>query len=297
SALVALQMASQALHAGEITAALVGGVSLLGGPEALRMFERRGILQRGHFHLFDRRAQGAILGEGVGMVVVKTQAQARADGDRIYGLIRAVAVNNDGRTAGPTAPNVQAQKAVMRRALERSGLSAGQVSHVEVNGSGSEVTDLLELRAIESVYRPEGEGWCELGSMKPNIGHPLCAEGIASLIKVVLMLHHGERVPFLSAQEAMEHYDFAQSPFRFTRQARAWDDAPRVAAINAFADGGTNAHVLVEVAPAEDDTARMPLDPPVFRRIDLADGDARTPAAEATDPEDAAADVVEGAWE
>ncbi|MBB4730099.1 hypothetical protein, partial [Xanthomonas arboricola] len=80
---------------------------------------------------------------------------------------------------------------------------------------------------------------------------------------------HGERVPFLSAQEAMEHYDFAQSPFRFTRQARAWDDAPRMAAINAFADGGTNAHVLVEVAPAEGNTARMPLDPPVFRRVAL----------------------------
>ncbi|WP_313916890.1 SDR family NAD(P)-dependent oxidoreductase [Tahibacter sp.] len=267
SALVALSIAAQGLRSGEIDAALVGGVSLLNGPGALRLFEQRGILKRGAFHIFDRRAQGAILGEGVGMVVLKRHAQAVADGDRIYALVRAVAVNNDGRTAGPTAPNVHAQKDVMQQALDRSGWRAQDISHIDVNGSGSEITDLLELRAVEAVYRPDRVQPCELGSMKPNIGHPLCAEGIASLIKVVLMLHHGQRVPFLSAQEPMAHYDLDASPFRFTRQLRPWGDAPRVAAINSFADGGTNAHVIVEGAVAHADAWRQPIPAPVLKRV------------------------------
>jgi acyl transferase domain-containing protein len=310
SALVALNMAGQALRGGEITAALVGGVSVLGGPEALRMFERRGILQRGEYHIFDRRAQGAILGEGVGMVVVKTQSQARADGDRVYGLIRAVAVNNDGRTAGPTAPNVHAQKDVMRQALLRSGCGAEEIGHIDVNGSGSEVTDLLELRAIESVYRPQGGAPCELGSMKPNIGHPLCAEGIASLIKVVLMLDRGQRVPFLSAQEPMAHYDLERSPFRFTRTLRAWGEGRRLAAVNSFADGGTNAHVIVEGVPAETPSRRSPRPLPALQRVSMGGpgrdpGPARTETAgtETAQPHPQPASpaasevVVEGAWE
>ncbi|WP_313912526.1 SDR family NAD(P)-dependent oxidoreductase [Tahibacter sp.] len=315
SALVALNMAMQGLRGGEIDAALVGGVSLLNGPGALRMFEQRGILQRGEFHIFDRRAQGAILGEGVGMVVLKRHAQAVADGDQIYALVRAAAVNNDGRTAGPTAPNVHAQKDVMRRALDRSGWRAADISHIDVNGSGSEITDLLELRAIEAVYRPDRAQPCELGSMKPNIGHPLCAEGIASLIKVVLMLHHGQRVPFLSAREPMAHYDLDASPFRFSRQLRPWGEAPRVAAINSFADGGTNAHVIVEGGVAHADAWRQPLPVPALHRIDVSA--AGTPAsaapsvsvapspepqaawaeADATDPWGEGDLVTEGAWE
>jgi acyl transferase domain-containing protein len=269
SALVALNMAMQGLRSGEIDAALVGGVSLLNGPGALRLFEQRGILQRGEFHIFDRRAQGAILGEGVGMVVLKRQSQALADGDRIYALVRAAAVNNDGRTAGPTAPNIHAQKDVMQRALARSGWRAQDISHIDVNGSGSEITDLLELRAIEAVYRPDRSLVCELGSMKPSIGHPLCAEGIASLIKVVLMLHHGQRVPFLSAQEPMAHYDLQASPFRFTRQLRPWGDAPRVAAVNSFADGGTNAHVILEGSDTQAQARRQPIPLPALRRVRL----------------------------
>jgi polyketide synthase PksJ/polyketide synthase PksN len=305
SALVALNMAGQALRSGEIGAALVGGVSVLGGPEALRMFERRGILQRGEYHIFDRRAQGAILGEGVGMVVVKTQSQARVDGDRVYGLIRAVAVNNDGRTAGPTAPNVHAQKDVMRQALSRSGCRAEEIGHIDVNGSGSEVTDLLELRAIESVYRPQGGAPCELGSMKPNIGHPLCAEGIASLIKVVLMLERGQRVPFLSAQEPMAHYDLERSPFRFTRTLRAWGEGRRLGAVNSFADGGTNAHVIVEAVPAEATSRRSPRPLPPLQRVSMGGpGGEQSPAMQDAAQQHprpaspAASEVVaEGAWE
>ncbi|WP_437836523.1 SDR family NAD(P)-dependent oxidoreductase [Sorangium sp. So ce1153] len=247
SALVAMNMAVQALQAGEVESALVGGVSLLNGDGALRVFEQRGILSREPvMHLFDRRARGTVLGEGAGTVWLKRLDHALRDGDAVYAVIKGIAINNDGRTAGPAAPNPQAQRAVMERALAKSGKRAEDVGHIEVNGSGTEVTDLLELKAIESVYRPAGGEPCELGSMKPNIGHPLCAEGIASFIKAVLVLHHRQRVPFLSAEEPMLHYDVARSPFRFSRALSDAGDAPAVAAINSFADGGTNAHVIVE---------------------------------------------------
>nr|WP_269822512.1 beta-ketoacyl synthase N-terminal-like domain-containing protein [Dictyobacter vulcani] len=199
SALVGLNMAIQALRSGEIEAAVVGGVSVLPTEATHRLFQQRGLLcKTAAFHLFDERADGIVLGEGVGMVLVKTVRQAQQDGDRIYAVIKATAVNNDGRTAGPATPNLQAQKEVMQTALARSGKRAEEISYVEANGSGSMVTDLIELKAIQAVYGGCGMRPLGLGSIKPNIGHPLCAEGIASLIKVVLMLQQRQQVPFLS---------------------------------------------------------------------------------------------------
>ena len=270
SALVAMSMAMQSLRSGEIESALVGGVGLLANEGALQLFARRGILnEEGAFHLFDGRSHGAVLGEGAGMVWLKSVSQARRDGDTVYALIKALAINNDGRTAGPAAPNLQAQQEVMRQGLARSGLCAQDIPYIEVNGSGTLVTDLLELKAIQAVYRPQG-GLCELGSMKPNIGHPLCAEGIASFIKCVLMLHRGERVPFLSGQVPMPHYDLGASPFRFHRSGDPAGEPLTCAAINCFADGGTNAHVILQAPhPSEGYTPqRQPLPPPPLNKID-----------------------------
>jgi 3-oxoacyl-(acyl-carrier-protein) synthase/acyl carrier protein len=247
SALVALNLAVQSLNSAEISAALVGGVSLLESDDALKLFNQRGILSgEPQFHLFDRRASGTILGEGAGMVLIKRLEQALEDGDQIYAVLKGLAVNNDGRTIGTAAPNPQAQRDVMQAALAKSGKSPHEIDYIEVNGTGTLTTDLLELKVIQSIYRADNAAPCQLGSMKPNIGHPLGAEGIASLIKVVLMLHHRQWVPFLSAQQPMEHYDFAASPFRFSRTAAAWKGAPRVAAVNCFADGGTNVHLIVQ---------------------------------------------------
>jgi polyketide synthase PksJ/polyketide synthase PksN len=250
----------------------VGGVSLLNSDVPLRTFERRSILNRGgEFHLFDRRASGVILGEGAGMTWLKTVDRALSDGDTIYGVVKAVAINNDGRTAGPAAPNIQAQKAVMKRALEKCGKQAEEISYVEVNGSGTEVTDLLELKAIESVYRSATKAPCELGSMKPNIGHPLCAEGIASFIKCVLMLHHRRKVPFLSAQQPMRHYDWTSSPFYFSRTPSETGTGHRTVAINCFADGGTNAHVIIDAwhETRSKDHLRRPIEMPRLRKVEL----------------------------
>ncbi|WP_412679436.1 amino acid adenylation domain-containing protein [Brevibacillus fortis] len=272
SALVGMNMAIHSLRSGEIEAAIVGGVNVLNGDEAHRMFHQRGILsEEPAFHIFDRRAGGLVLGEGVGMVLLKTVEQALADGDEIHAVIKGVAVNNDGRTAGPATPNLQAQKEVMQTALARAGVKPEKISYIEANGSGSEVTDLLELKAIQSVYRSSNTAACGLGSIKPNIGHPLCAEGIASLIKVVLMLKHQKLVPFLSGQERMTHFHMESTPFYFHRQLSEWNDSTRTAAINCFADGGTNANVVLQSweEAVSRPNKRHPIAPPTLNRFDV----------------------------
>lgn len=282
SALVGMNMAVQALHSKEIASALVGGVCLLNTDEYHQIFQQRKLLsEEPSFHIFDKRASGVVLGEGVGMVLLKTVEQALADGDQIYAVIKAVAINNDGRTAGPATPSLQAQKAVMQAALDKSGKRAEDISYIEVNGSGSEVTDLLELKAIHSVYRSSTTSPLGLGSVKPNIGHPLCAEGIASFIKVVLMLQHQQFVPFLSAEQAMAHYDMEASAFCFCRKPTHWSYTPSIAAINCFADGGTNAHVILEAwkEPSTREIRRKPLPPPELKPYDVRYGEVIKPLA------------------
>jgi len=284
SALVAMQAAIQALERSEVSAALVGGVNVLQSAAALQFFEQRELLAgTPAFHIFDARANGSLLGEGAGFVVLKTVKRALEDGDRIYALVKAIAVNNDGRTAGPNAPNLQAKKDVMRAALAASGRSPQEVGYIEVNGAGSELMDLIEIKALESVYGSDPGRPCELGSMKPNIGHPLCAQGIASFIKAVLTLQRGQKVPFLSAQQPMKHYDFASSPFRFSRVLTEWGDMPRVVAVSSFADGGTNAHVILEAWDSDGvPHRRRPLPPPALNRVSLDAPEAdEAPAVEA----------------
>ncbi|WP_444944874.1 SDR family NAD(P)-dependent oxidoreductase [Microbulbifer sp. ZKSA006] len=245
STMVATDIAIQALKSKAVNAALVGGVSLLTSDSTHRLFSQRNLLNNdGEFHIFDKRASGIVLSEGVGMAMLKTRQQAERDGDTIYALIKGISTNNDGRTAGPATPNVEAQKNVMKSALAKSGFSADDVEYIEVNGSGSTITDLLELKAIDSVYGRNVSKPCYLGSMKPNIGHPLCAEGIAGFIKTVLMLHKRSTVPFLSGQVPMDHFGIEASRFEFCRKPQPWDSG--LAVLNSFGDGGTNAHVVIQ---------------------------------------------------
>ena len=272
SALVAMNLAVQALTNGEISSAVVGGISLLTHDRIHRLFHQRNLLsQKSKFHVFDQRASGLILGEGVGLVLLKTLDQALKDADHIYAIIKALAVNNDGRTAGPATPNIHAQKEVMQMALARSGINPKEVDHIEANGSGSEVTDLLELKAIESIYRSSSMTPCSLGSIKPNIGHPLCAEGIASFIKLALMLGHQQFVPFISGEHSMTHYNMEASPFTFYRKPTPWAKVPQIGSLNCFADGGTNAHLIVQSwhAPKSRPPRRKPIPPPKLNRVDI----------------------------
>ncbi|WP_250540653.1 beta-ketoacyl synthase N-terminal-like domain-containing protein, partial [Bacillus subtilis] len=281
SALVGMNMAIQALRGGDIQSAIVGGVSLLSSDASHRLFDRRGILSKhSSFHVFDERADGVVLGEGVGMVMLKTVKQALEDGDTIYAVVKAASVNNDGRTAGPATPNLEAQKEVMKDALFKSGKKPEDISYLEANGSGSIVTDLLELKAIQSVYRSGHSSPLSLGSIKPNIGHPLCAEGIASFIKVVLMLKERRFVPFLSGEKEMAHFDQQKANITFSRALEKWTDSQPTAAINCFADGGTNAHVIVEAWEKDEKHAikRSPISPPQLKKRMLSPGEPKLEA-------------------
>ena len=272
SALVGMNLAVQALRSGDVDAAIVGGVSLLDSDATHRLFHQRNLLSpSAEFHVFDQRASGVVLGEGVGMVLLKTVEKAQEDGDRIYGVIKGLAINNDGRSVGPASPNIQAQKAVMQAALNRSGFGPSEVEYIEANGSGSEITDLIELKAIEAIYGGPGRSTCAIGSIKPNIGHPLCAEGIAGFIKLVLMLDRGQQPLFLSGQMAPAHYSFESSPFLFLRKTVAWNRQSRRVALNCFADGGTNAHVVLESwdGMVGHHIQRAPLARPVLKRQHL----------------------------
>ncbi|MGW0948892.1 amino acid adenylation domain-containing protein [Streptomyces sp. NPDC002623] len=285
SALVAMDMAVQALRTGSVESAVVAGVSLLADDRAHQVFGQRGLLNPGpEFHAFDGRAAGLVLGEGVGVVVLKPLAQARADGDRVLAVLEGIAINNDGRTAGPATPNLRAQKDVMAEALALSGRAPQDVGWVETNASGSTVTDLLELKAIEGVYGagPARSVRLALGSVKPNIGHPLAAEGIAAFIKVVLMLHHRQQVPFRSGQQPLPHFDLDASAMYFPREPRPWPAGADRAALNCFADGGTNAHLLLAPAPADHRAARAPLPQPPSERTVVVRGGAACEAPDAS---------------
>lgn len=278
SALVAMRAAADALATGLADLALVAGVSLLEDDSSHELFRRRGLLREdGEFHIFDRRAGGVVLGEGAGVVVLKPLDRAERDGDTVYAVIEGIALNNDGRTAGPATPNPAAQKEVMAEALRRAGLRPDRIGHLDVNGSGSELTDLLELKAIDAVYGEGRSTPLRLGSMKPNIGHPLCAEGIAAFIKVALMLHHQRTVPFLSGEEPMEYHPIDPDRLDLPRHSAPVDLAH--AALSSFADGGTNGHVILgRGGPGR----RGPLPPPDLDRRDVRTGGrvgaaARTP--------------------
>jgi len=269
SALVAMQMASDALKNQSIDYAIVAGVSILSSSFAHDIFAKRNLLQKeGIFHVFDNRASGVVLGEGCGVVVLKRMSTARRDGNTVYAKIESIGINNDGRTAGPASPNIVAQKSVMLEALRQADIDAKEINFLDANGTGSAITDLLELKSIESVYSDADRSQpLFLGSMKPNIGHPLCAEGIASFIKVALMLHKQSLVPFLSGQEPLTHFDIEASKLEFPYRAVSYPI--NYAAINSFADGGTNGHVIL--GHSNDTVPRVSMQPkelPLMKRMD-----------------------------
>jgi len=263
SAITGMVFASDALRSGRITMALVGGVSLLLTSDAHRLFAERKILsESGEFQIFDRRATGEVLGEGGGVVILKRLDDAIADGNPIYAVIKAIGMNNDGRTLGPGSPNIHAQRQVMTDALQSAGIGPEDVGYIEVNGGGSPVVDAVELKALSDVYRLDDRNLpsCFLGSVKPNVGHLLLASGLAGFIRCVLSVYHKKIPPFLSATEPFEYYDFSTSRIRFNRDAVDWQVAPgerRIAAQNSYPDGGTNVHVLVEEFVADNTYRRQ----------------------------------------
>ncbi len=257
SSLVAVHLACQALRSGECRMALAGGVNLILGPDIfVALSHSRMLAPDGRCKTFDAAADGFARGEGCGVIVLKRLSDARADGDRILAVIRGSAVNQDGPSSGLTAPNGPAQEAVIREALARANIAPREVGFVEAHGTGTQLGDPLEVHALGAVFGPDRSTTPPLwiGSAKTNLGHLEAAAGITGLIKVVLSLQHRMIPAHLHFTKPSPHINWADFPLRVPTQATAWEPigGRRIGGVSSFGFSGTNAHVVLEEAPAQE---------------------------------------------
>ncbi len=255
TSLVAVHFATQALLNGECDMALAGGVTIeLPQGRGYLYTEGEILSPDGHCHAFDHRAQGTVFGSGAGCVVLRRAADAIRDGDHIWAILKGSAVNNDGAAkAGYLAPSVDGQARCIAEAQAVAGVTADSVSYVECHGTGTYLGDPIEVAALTEAFRKttDGVGSCRIGSVKTNIGHLDTAAGVASLIKVALSLHHRQLPPTLGYEAPNPSIDFATSPFQVNDRLTDWTGpAPRRAGVNSLGVGGTNAHAVLQEAPA-----------------------------------------------
>ncbi|MGY0777280.1 SDR family NAD(P)-dependent oxidoreductase [Azospirillum argentinense] len=254
SSLVAMHQACRSLADGDCEAAIVGGVFINTTPRFQALCASAGMLSpTGLCHSFDDRADGFVPGEGVAALVLKPLDRALADGDPIHGVIRAIGVNQDGKTNGITAPSVASQTALERAVYERGGIDPATIGYVECHGTGTRLGDPIEIEALTAAFRTftDRRGFCGVGSVKTNIGHTVTAAGVAGVIKILLAMRHGRLPASLHLDQPNTHIDFAGSPFFIVDRPRDWPAGPlpRRAAVSSFGFSGTNAHAVIEEPP------------------------------------------------
>ena len=255
TSLVAIHSACQSLINQECDMALAGGVTIELPHGHGYLYQEGEILSDdGHCRAFDRKAKGTIFGSGVGLVVLRRLEDALADGDTVYAVVKASAVNNDGgRKVGYLAPSVDGQAEAVAEALNLSGVPADSISYIECHGTGTPVGDPIEIAGLTHAFRSltDRTGFCAVGSAKTNIGHLDTAAGVAGFIKVVEMLRHQSLVPNLHFREPNPEVDWPKTPFFVSDRTAAWrskSGEPLRASVNSLGVGGTNAHVVLEEA-------------------------------------------------
>ncbi len=254
SSLTAVHLARQAILAGECDVALAGGVNLSLHQSKYQLLQDMKVLSPdGEERTFDSAANGLVPSEGVGIVMLKRLDRALADGDRIHGVLRASTISHSGTGAGQYMPNIRVMEDTVARCVAASGLQAEDIGCIESHGTGTELGDPIELKALANALRrtTDAEAFCAIGT-KANIGHMEAASGVGSLIKVLLGMRHGRLSPCAKLRDVNRNFDVAQSPFVFPTDAADWPSnrrGTRAAGINSFGMGGSNAFVVVESHP------------------------------------------------
>jgi amino acid adenylation domain-containing protein/FkbH-like protein len=250
TSLTAVQLACQSLQSGQCDMALAGGVSLQTPRLRGYLYNEGEIFSNdGYCRPFSDDANGTILGEGVGIVLLKRLDDAVSDNDHIYAVIKGAALNNDGSLkAGYTAPSVQGQAEVIALSHHISSVDPETIGYVEAHGTGTPIGDPIEVAALTKAFRQKTDkkNFCAIGSLKSNIGHLDVAAGVAGLIKTTLMVHHGLIPPSLNVKDVNPELNISESPFYVNVGLNKWNQSPRRAGVSSFGVGGTNAHVILE---------------------------------------------------
>ncbi|SEN56975.1 amino acid adenylation domain-containing protein [bacterium A37T11] len=255
TSLLAVVQAVESIQRGQCEVAIAGGVTITVPVNSGHIYEEGAMFSKdGHTRTFDAQATGTVFSDGAGVVLLKSLADARRDGDKVYAVIKGVGLNNDGSSKGSfTAPSAEGQAGAILMALSDANIDPSTISYVEAHGTATPLGDPIEIAGLKMAFgEQEAKQYCAIGSIKSNMGHLTHAAGVTGLIKTALSLHYKQLPPTINFEQENPNIDFKNSPFRVQSKLADWESqGTRRAGVSSFGVGGTNVHVIMEEAPEE----------------------------------------------